>query len=119
MSDIAVIGDRDSILGFKALGFDVYDVTDPEKAAGILHQLAQAHTAIIYITEQLAQHLQADIRKYQSLTAPAVILIPGAAGSLDISLMQIRTLVEKAVGMDILKENDPPENSAELVDMLP
>lgn len=106
MSDIAVIGDRESTLGFKALGFDVHDTADPEKAADILHRLAQENTAIIYITEQLAQHLSEDIRRYQSRIAPAVILIPGAAGSLGIGLAQIRTLVEKAVGMDILKEND-------------
>lgn len=113
MSDIAVIGDRDSILGFKALGFDVYEAAEPDKAAALLHRLAKGNTAIIYLTEQLAQHLQPDIRQYQSRMAPAILLIPGSAGSLGIGLQQIRTLVEKAVGMDILKENDAPENKSE------
>lgn len=113
MSDIAVIGDRDSVLGFKALGFDVYEATEPDKAARILHKLAAAQTPIIYLTEQLAQHLQEDIRKYQFRTTPAIILIPGAAGSLDIGLTQIRSLVEKAVGMDVLRDNGPGESSGE------
>lgn len=106
MSNIAVIGDLESILGFKALGFNVHTASNPETAREILHQLAREDTAIIYMTEQLAQSIPNDIRKYQERITLAIILIPGAAGNLGIGLKQIRTLMEKAVGMDILQERE-------------
>lgn len=104
MYRIAVIGDFESTLGFKALGFEVHDAPDPNAARTLLDMLSREGFAIIYLTEQLAQHLQADIQKYQTRFSPAIILIPGASGTLGIGQGQIRTLVEKAVGMDIFKE---------------
>ena len=41
----AVIGDRDSILLFKAVGIEVYPVTDGEQANKTLHRLARTGTA--------------------------------------------------------------------------
>ena len=37
----AVIGDRDSVLLFKAVGIEVFDVTDGEQANKVLHRLAR------------------------------------------------------------------------------
>ena len=37
----AVIGDRDSIYGFAALGLDTFPVTDPTEAARRLRKLAE------------------------------------------------------------------------------
>lgn len=104
MSDIAAIGDRESVLGFKALGYAVYAVDGPEEAGQVLRRLIRERAAIIFITEQLAQLLQTELRTAQGLAAPAIILIPGAAGTLGIGLQQLSSLVIKAVGMDILEE---------------
>ena len=57
---IAVLGDRDSVLGFKALGLDVYPAETAEEARPILHRLAREDTAILYLTEQLAAGLEAE-----------------------------------------------------------
>ena len=46
MYKIAVIGDYDSIYGFATLGLDTYPVTDPEKAAEQLTQLAKGLSLI-------------------------------------------------------------------------
>ena len=61
MYKIAVIGDRDSVLGFRALGLDVFPIEDTDAGRRTLHRLAQEDYAVIYITEQLAQHLTAEI----------------------------------------------------------
>lgn len=55
MYKIAVIGDRDSVLGFRALGLDVFPTEDTDAGRRTLHRLAQEDYAVIYITEQLAQ----------------------------------------------------------------
>ena len=69
-------GDRDSVLGFKALGLDIVPVEGVEEGRHALHKLAKEEYAIIYVTEQLAQSIRADIDRYKTSVTPAVILIP-------------------------------------------
>ena len=51
---IAVIGSWESVMGFRALGLDVFFADDAETARKTLHRLAQESYAVIYVTEQLA-----------------------------------------------------------------
>ena len=101
MYKIAVLGDRDSVLGFRALGLDTFFVEDTEEARHTLHRLARENYAIIYMTEALAGPLAADIDRYKSVTTPAVILIPGKGGSLGLGSRALQAAVERAVGADI------------------
>lgn len=101
MYKVAVLGDRDSVLGFKALGLDVFFTEGTEEARQILHRLAREDYGIIYITEQLSQELSADIARYKAQVAPAVILIPGKSGSMGLGEQALHSAVEKAVGADI------------------
>ena len=41
MYKIAVLGDRDSVLGFKALGLDIFPTEGTEEARQTLHKLAK------------------------------------------------------------------------------
>ena len=101
MYKIAVLGDRDSVLGFKALGLDTYFVETTDEARHTLHRLAKEDYAIIYVTEQLAANLSADIARYKTEVTPAVILIPGKTGSLGLGAQALQSAVERAVGADI------------------
>lgn len=102
MYKIAVLGDKDSVLGFRALGLDVFSADSAEQARPILHRLAKEGYAIIYLTEQLASGLNAEMARYKDELTPAIILIPGKEGSLGIGMENIKTAVERAVGADIL-----------------
>ncbi|MBE6972324.1 MAG: V-type ATP synthase subunit F [Ruminococcaceae bacterium] len=102
MYKIAVLGDKDSVLGFRALGLDVFSADSAEQARPILHRLAREGYAIIYLTEQLATGLSAEMARYKDELTPAIILIPGKEGSLGIGMENIKTAVERAVGADIL-----------------
>jgi len=102
MYKIGVIGDKDSILGFKALGLSVFQVTQPSEAEEILDKLAKEQFAVIYITEQVAKEIVAAIDQYKDSRFPAIILIPGNQGSLGIGMRGIKKSVERAVGADIL-----------------
>lgn len=99
---IAALGDRDSVLGFRALGLDVFPAETVEEARQTLHRLAKEDYAIVYLTEGFAQNMGPDIARYQDALTPAVILIPGKEGSLGIGMSQVKTAVERAVGADIL-----------------
>jgi len=99
---IAVIGDKDSILGFKTIGVDAYPVTDSDAALDILKRLVTENYAVIFITEQLARELEEIITELNKRYLPAVVLIPNSQGTLGIGIDQIKSNVEKAIGADIL-----------------
>ncbi len=99
---IAVLGDRDSVLGFQSLGLTVYPADTVEEAKTILHTLAKEDYAVIYLTEQYARDMTTELERYKDRLTPAVILIPGKEGSLGIGMAQVKKSVERAVGADIL-----------------
>lgn len=99
---IAVVGDWESVMGFRALGLDTYPVATPEEAREKIHQLAKADCAVIYLTEQLAAKLPDVLDRYKDELRPAIILIPGRSGSLGIGKNNIQRAIERAVGADIL-----------------
>lgn len=102
MYKIAVMGDADSVLGFKALGLDVYPVETVEQAKSTIHRLAKESYAVVYLTEQLAVHMDEELQRYKDELTPAIILIPGKEGSLGIGMANVKKSVERAVGADIL-----------------
>ena len=99
---IAALGDRDSVLGFRALGLEVFPAEDVEEAKAALRRLARENYAIVYLTEGYAKDMAPEIARYKDALTPAVILIPGREGSLGIGMDAVKTAVERAVGADIL-----------------
>ena len=110
MYRVAVIGDRDSVLGFKALGLEVFFAEKKEQAAEQIHELARKNYAVIYITETLAADILQDIAQYKDEVMPAIILIPGKQGSLGIPMNNLKRSVERAVGIDIFKDLEDPKD---------
>ena len=82
MAKIAVIGDRDSVLGFRALGLEVHTVEDSTEARHLLRKAAEEGCAAVFLTEALAATLQEEIDRYKEALTPAIVLIPGKGGSL-------------------------------------
>lgn len=102
MYKIAVLGDRDSIYGYAALGLDTYPVKDSEEAARTLKTLAEGRYAVIYVTEALQAQLETEIDQYISEDLPAIIPIPGVAGNTGMGIRNVKKSVERAVGSDII-----------------
>lgn len=102
MYKIAVLGDRDSIYGFAALGLDTYPVNNEEEAAVKLKSLAEGQYAVIYITEALQAKLETEIERYRTKKLPAVIPIPGVSGNTGMGMLSVKKSVEQAVGSDII-----------------
>lgn len=102
MYKAAVIGDRESVLGFAALGLSVFPETDSGKISKLISKLAQNGFAVIYITESAAAEVNEVIKKYRNSKLPAIILIPGIIGNTGEGMKNLHISVEKAVGSDIL-----------------
>jgi V/A-type H+/Na+-transporting ATPase subunit F len=105
MYKIGVIGDKQSVQGFKAVGLDVFDCSGVDEARETLHKVAKDDYAIIYITETICKSIMDEINEYNDVRIPAIIPIPGLDGSLGIGVQNIKRAVEKAVGADILFDN--------------
>ena len=101
-SKIAVIGDKDSVLAFKAVGVEVFDATTPEQAQGLIRKLSQGGYAVLFIAESLAERIPETLAKAKLQTYPAVVPIPTTATPSGFGLMGIKSDVEKAIGVDIL-----------------
>lgn len=106
MNKVGVIGDRDSVIGFRALSMTVLEATDAAEAARHLHNLVDENFAVIFITENLAEGNNEYLKELRSRKLPAVIPIPSLTGTTGLGMRQVHESVRKAVGMDLLSREE-------------
>ncbi|MBO4849113.1 MAG: V-type ATP synthase subunit F [Clostridia bacterium] len=102
MADIAMIGDKDSVLIGRAAGLDVYFETDGAAAGRLIDRLAKENTRIIFVTEPVFEAAAETVNKYKSRPFPAIIPVPDSKGATGAAMRNVRANVEKAIGADIL-----------------
>lgn len=105
MAKCGVVGARDSVLLYKAVGMDVFFEEDGEKATRLVKRLGREGYAVVYVTETLYPKIGEAIEEYRQQPYPAIIPIPDVHGTQGIGMKQLRQNVEKAVGVDILSNN--------------
>ena len=107
----AVIGGRQDILGFSALGFTVLEAADTEAAREALRRatagtgsggVSDGGYAVIFITEAYAAELADDISKFDDAPTPAILPIPSASSDVGFGMKALHDRVKRAVGSDIL-----------------
>lgn len=102
MYKIAAMGDKSSIYGFASLGVEIFPAQEAQTAEKTLHKLAADGYAVIFITEGLAEQIQAETEKYKDRPLPAIIPIPSSSGGTGYGMRQVSRFVERAVGSDIV-----------------
>ena len=93
---IAVIGDKDLILAFKAIGMDVFSADTESEAEKLVKQLAKEY-AIIFITEDLAEKIDQVLAKYKTKAYPVIIPIPSSFIQIDELVFPIPTFSNETV----------------------
>lgn len=101
-SKIAVLGDKESILGFRAVGFQTFESASPAEDRALIDRLARQNFGIIFITEQALVRIEDVLEKWKDEKIPAIIPIPSKDGMLGIGMKNVKSSVERAVGADIL-----------------
>jgi V/A-type H+-transporting ATPase subunit F len=102
---IAAVGEEDIVLGFKALGIEIYPVDDPEATVTVVSQLMNSPDyGIVLVSESLAEKVEALRVEIGSRPLPSLVYIPGSQGSQGFAMQRIRKIIERAVGADILSE---------------
>lgn len=112
---IAIVGPKETVQGFTLLGVDVIALDEKENVMDVLMELKRAVVpgdkgadrtkyAIVFVTEDLVSDLSRDEqRKLARGALPAIIPLPSHAGSTGFGLKRLKTIVEQAVGSDILQ----------------
>jgi len=95
VSKFAVMGSKDTILVFKALGMDVY-FTDNTSPRNVLNDLVAREYPVILVTERDAGVLQDIIETYASVPYPIILPIPDGISALGLGEKLLAANLEKA-----------------------
>jgi len=104
MPDIALIGDEVSILGFKALGIEVFPLKNPEEAEETFKKIKKEFN-LIFITESFAKNILGLIEEISKERSCLVTIIPDLRTK-GVARQRLRLLAKKAAGIDIFKEKE-------------
>lgn len=103
MYKIGIIGERDSVLAFMALGYTVLEAADADAARAALRTAVQSgEFAALFIEESLALSIAEEIARYRDDPIPAITVLPGKGGSMGTGAAALKNAMERAVGADIL-----------------
>ncbi len=106
---IGIIGPKDVIAGFRALGADIFPSNSPEEAIKTVQQLKNIdendpkYYAVIMITSNIMEQISPEeYAKISKGALPAIISIPTTIETGETGLKKLKKLTERAIGSDIL-----------------
>lgn len=103
---MGAVGERDAVLCFKAIGMRVIPTSSPDETSRALFRLVKEGVRVIFITETAALEAPEALERYQTQADVAVIPIPGSQGSTGNAMARVKANVEKAIGAEILFNNE-------------
>ncbi len=96
-SKVTVIGDRNSVLGFSALGVRVLTPKIEDVKESIIRAVRD-ETVVLFITEKMAQTATDLIDELSRRPLPSIVVIPDASGSQGMGLDKLDDIIVRAVG---------------------
>lgn len=100
---IAVIGDRDTVTGFRLVGVSECAVPkSTDETRDILYSFFRDPSmGLIMITEPLAEEVEDTIVELSQSPVPVILLIPDRNGSTGTYETVLKELIRRAVGIEI------------------
>jgi V/A-type H+-transporting ATPase subunit F len=102
-NNIAVIGDKDFISGFKALGCVLYPVDETTDLQSLLTKVIEENFLFIFILEKYALRLKDLFKQYSQRARPLIIPLSDFRADLSLTENLLSDLTVKAVGKDIME----------------
>ena len=105
--EIAVIGDRHAVHGFRLAGIRrAFSIDEARKGdmRALLRELFSGDVALMLITERVAEELSGPLEeamRFKKGIMPILIEIPDSGGPLAMRPDPIRALIKKTVGFEI------------------
>ena len=105
MSSVAIIGDIDTVSGFRLGGVKKAEVVNTsEEAIEAFDKFLDDEISIIIITQALANEIRDHIsRKIGSDVLPMIIEIPDKDGSSEGASDQMNELIKRVIGVEMVK----------------
>ncbi|MDD4606769.1 MAG: V-type ATP synthase subunit F [Patescibacteria group bacterium] len=103
---IAILGSANAVLGFKALGVEIFPVVEIADAHQALEKIKNGSYGVLFITEDWATQLKDEIDELARQTMPAITFIPSQHGTTNYGYQNLKKIVEQAVGSDILSKSE-------------
>lgn len=103
---IAVVGNPDTVLPFRSIGADSFEVETSEQLLETVRKLAlEGSFGIIFIEENLAEPVIDMISKINDeYRGVAITPIPGTTGEGGVALKRLGAQVTRAIGIDIFAQ---------------
>ena len=99
---IGVIGERESVLPFQMMGWEVSFCENTKEARAALAAMIAGNCGIIYLTTSLAGEMMEIVEHYNSLTTPIITLIPSHKERSNLAEKRLADKVIKAIGKNSL-----------------
>ena len=103
-SQLAVVGERATVVAFEGLGIAAFPVSSVEDARKTVSGLIKRKEhAVIFVTEDIGKDIPDVIAESAREYAPSVVLVPSSGGSQQIGLRKLSRVLKRALGTDVLK----------------
>ena len=102
MSDVAFIGDSDTIWPFKALGSDVFFSDKHNAPQRLVAEVLRSQYKLIFVTEEIYESARDEIDALNELALPTVAVLPSVKGNRGIAMQTIRDSVRRAMGAEFI-----------------
>lgn len=104
LGKMAIVGNGDGIMVFKASGVATFPAEDEKKAREVIRKIAKDYQ-VIFLTEDLASLLRDFLKRFDEEAYPVIVSIPSATGSVGYGMEVLKSAMERALGVDILFKN--------------
>lgn len=104
MPSVAVIGDRERVAGFAALGLDGYPAHTRAEAETALEKAQRAGCALILVTAEAARLVSERLDRLRQKEGPLVLILPGETGSAGRAGQALETVLRQAAGAGLWGE---------------
>ena len=107
---LGAVGEKDAVLAFQAIGVRAVPASTAQEVSAAIHRMAKDGVRVIFITEAAARLAPEMIERYAGDQQLSIIPVPGTAGTDGYGEQQVHLNVIKAIGSDILADNNRKED---------
>lgn len=98
---IGILGEKKSVLAFRALGLETFGVSKEEELKGALAVIGGRDFAVIFITEDIMEKYEKELEPLTREVLPAVLVVPGVRGAGHKGRDNLKRIMERALGSEM------------------
>lgn len=101
----AAVGSHSSVVLFSAAGIRTVSAETVKDAEKAVNTLAKEGYSIIFLTENYAEALENELKRFRANAYPVILPVPDKSGPNGYGMGKIKDNMEKAIGTDIFDKN--------------